>query len=73
MPGTSTLTRAHSETLDAEDDLAFLREAFVLPAGVVYLDGNSLGALPRRTVERLHDVVEREWGQDLIRSWNANG
>ena len=73
MPGTSTLTRAHSEALDAEDDLAFLREAFVLPQGVVYLDGNSLGALPRRTVERLREVTEREWGRDLIRSWNANG
>ena len=73
MLGTSTLTRAHAEALDAEDDLAFLREAFVLPEGVVYLDGNSLGALPRRTVERLREVTEREWSQDLIRSWNANG
>ena len=73
MPGTSTLTRVHAESLDAEDDLAFLREAFVLPHGVIYLDGNSLGALPRRTVERLREVTEREWGCDLIRSWNANG
>jgi kynureninase len=73
MPGISTLARAHAEALDAGDDLAFLREAFVLPQGVVYLDGNSLGALPRRTVERLREVTEREWGQDLIRSWNENG
>ena len=73
MPGTSTLTRVQAESLDAEDDLAFLREAFVLPHGVIYLDGNSLGALPRRTVERLREVTEREWGCDLIRSWNANG
>jgi len=73
MLGTSTLTRAHAEAFDAEDDLAFLREAFVLPEGVVYLDGNSLGALPRRTAERLREVTEREWGRDLIRSWNANG
>ena len=73
MLGISTLTRAHAEALDAADDLASLRQEFVLPAGVVYLDGNSLGALPRRAVERLRDVVEREWGRDLIRSWNANG
>ena len=68
-----TLTRADAEALDAADELASLREEFVLPEGVVYLDGNSLGALPRRAVERLRDVVEREWGRDLIRSWNANG
>jgi len=73
MPEISTLARAHAEALDAGDDLALLREAFVLPEGVVYLDGNSLGALPRRTVERLHEVAEREWGRDLIRSWNENG
>jgi len=73
MAGIPTLARADAEALDAEDDLAFLREAFVLPEGVVYLDGNSLGALPRRTAERLREVTEREWGRDLIRSWSANG
>ena len=52
MPGIPTLTRADAEALDAADDLASLREEFVLPEGVVYLDGNSLGALPRRTAER---------------------
>jgi kynureninase len=66
-------TRADAEALDAADDLAPLRGDFVLPEGVVYLDGNSLGALPRAAVERLRDVTEREWGHDLIRSWNANG
>jgi kynureninase len=73
MAGSSRLTRAAAESLDATDELADLREAFFLPPGVVYLDGNSLGALPKRAVERLRDVVEREWGRDLIRSWNANG
>jgi kynureninase len=73
MLGISTLTRAHAEALDAADELASLRQAFVLPEGVVYLDGNSLGALPRRAAERVRDVVDREWGRDLIRSWNANG
>ena len=72
MPPTR-LTRADAEALDAADELASLRGEFLLPEGVVYLDGNSLGALPRRTVERVREVVEREWGRDLIRSWNANG
>jgi kynureninase len=73
MPGIPRLTRADAEAVDAADDLASLRQEFVLPEGVVYLDGNSLGALPRRTQERLREVIEREWGRDLIRSWNANG
>jgi kynureninase len=73
MAGIPPLTRADAEAQDAADDLAFLRQEFVLPEGVVYLDGNSLGALPRRTRERLREVTEREWGRDLIRSWNANG
>jgi kynureninase len=72
MPPTG-LTRADAEALDAADELAAARGDFLLPEGVVYLDGNSLGALPRGAVERLHDVVEREWGRDLIRSWNDNG
>ncbi len=73
MPGAPILTRADADALDAADELAALRQEFVLPEGVVYLDGNSLGALPRRTMERLREVTEREWGRDLIRSWNANG
>ena len=72
MPPTR-LTRADAEALDAADELASLRGEFLLPEGLVYLDGNSLGALPRRTAERVREVVEREWGRDLIRSWNANG
>ena len=45
----------------------------MLPAGVVYLDGNSLGALPRAAIERQRKVVENEWGRALIRSWNEHG
>jgi len=65
-------TRADLEALDAADALAPFRDAFDLPEGVIYLDGNSLGALPKATGARLADVATREWGSDLIRSWNAN-
>ena len=58
--------------LDADDPLKDFRARFDLPPGVVYLDGNSLGALPKATADRIADVVGREWGQDLIRSWNSN-
>ncbi|OZA93883.1 kynureninase [Altererythrobacter sp. H2] len=59
--------------LDAADPLARYRERFDLPDGVIYLDGNSLGALPKATPERLEQVVRGEWGTDLIRSWNSAG
>lgn len=57
--------------LDAADPLRAYRAAFTLPEGVIYLDGNSLGALPKATPAALADVVEREWGHGLIRSWNT--
>ncbi|MFO6431808.1 kynureninase [Erythrobacter sp. W302b] len=56
---------------DAADPLAGFRERFTLPEGVIYLDGNSLGALPRATPARLQAVIEGEWGEGLIRSWNT--
>lgn len=59
--------------LDAADALAPCRQRFALPDGVTYLDGNSLGALPRRTAARVADAVERQWGTDLIASWNTHG
>ena len=63
--------RAHAHALDAADPLARWRDEFVIPDdAVVYLDGNSLGRTPRRTVERLREVVEGEWATDLIRSWS---
>ncbi len=65
-------TRADCEGMDARDPLAFARERFVVPPGVVYLDGNSLGALPKTVSARLKDLVTREWGEDLIKSWNAH-
>jgi kynureninase len=66
-------SRAAAAALDLADPLAAHRDAFDLPPGVVYLDGNSLGPLPRATPARLRAVIEREWGQDLIRSWNTAG
>ena len=63
-------TRAGCEALDSADKLAFARERFVLPDGVVYLDGNSLGPLPVATLARLDGAVRQEWGEGLIRSWN---
>jgi kynureninase len=65
--------RAGAVRADALDPLAFARERFVLPAGVIYLDGNSLGALPTTVPAAVHDAVGRQWGHDLIGSWNSNG
>jgi kynureninase len=59
--------------LDARDPLAPLRDQFDLPEGVIYLDGNSLGARPRAALARSQQVVAQEWGRDLIRSWNSAG
>ena len=57
--------------LDSVDPLARWRDEFVIgDPTLVYLDGNSLGRTPRRTIARLHEVVEREWAGDLIRSWS---
>jgi kynureninase len=67
------VTRDEAIQLDASDPLAFARERFVLPDGTIYLDGNSLGALPKATSPKLFDVVERQWGEDLIASWNTHG
>jgi len=58
--------------LDGADPLEGFRDRFTLPDGVIYLDGNSLGALPKAAVERVHQVVTGEWGEGLIRSWNAS-
>ena len=58
---------------DAADPLAALRDSFDLPAGVIYLDGNSLGARPKAALARAADVIAREWGNDLITSWNTAG
>jgi kynureninase len=58
---------------DAADPLGALRGRFVIPEGVIYLDGNSLGPLPRAAVKTFDRTIEQEWGQDLIKSWNSAG
>ena len=67
------MTLDEAKQLDASDPLAAARERFVLPEGTIYLDGNSLGALPKATSPQLFDTVERQWGEDLIASWNKHG
>jgi kynureninase len=69
----SVLSRGDLLRLDAEDALAAARALFLLPEGVIYLDGNSLGALPATTPQRLNDVAVAQWGHDLIKSWNTHG
>lgn len=69
----SVLDRADFEALDAKDPLAFARERFHLPDGVIYLDGNSLGALPKATAGKIDTVIREQWGQDLITGWNKHG
>jgi kynureninase len=67
------LTRDDCLALDRADPLAHARERFELPKGVNYLDGNSLGARPKGVAERVAQTVAQEWGEGLIRSWNAAG
>ncbi|AIO65464.1 kynureninase [Burkholderia oklahomensis] len=66
-------TREEALALDRDDPLASLRDQFALPDGVIYLDGNSLGAQPRAAAARAQQVIGAEWGEGLIRSWNTAG
>src|ERR1700761_6573234 len=64
-------TRADAEALDREDPLAEFHDRFIVADdGVIYLDGNSLGRLPKQTRTRLDEVIQTEWGERLIRSWS---
>lgn len=67
------MTLADANARDAVDPLWRFRGRFCLPEGVIYLDGNSLGALPAEATARMADAVGRQWGDGLIRSWNAEG
>ncbi|CRD86529.1 kynureninase [Bordetella pertussis] len=66
-------TRQACLEADRRDPLAAFKDEFELPAGLIYLDGNSLGALPRGAAARAAQVIGQEWGQGLIRSWNTAG
>ncbi|HIC7210423.1 kynureninase [Burkholderia stabilis] len=63
-------TREHCAALDAADPLAHCRARFDLPADTIYLDGNSLGAMPANVPARMQRALEHEWAHGLIRSWN---
>jgi len=65
------MTLDDCKRLDAQDPLAALRDLFITPEGVIYLDGNSLGVLPKAAPARIAEVVAKEWGEGLIRSWNS--
>jgi kynureninase len=67
------VTAADIQRLDATDPLTGFRDVFDLPDGVIYLDGNSLGALPKATPARVAETLKAEWGTDLIKSWNTAG
>ncbi|RFB65802.1 MULTISPECIES: kynureninase [unclassified Herbaspirillum] len=64
------VTRQDCITLDQQDALAACRDKFALPEGEIYLDGNSLGAMPKHLPARMQEVMVKEWGNGLIRSWN---
>ncbi len=64
------MDRSEITALDQSDPLRSYRDKFELPEGIIYLDGNSLGALPKGVAARLEDVVTNEWGKSLIKSWN---
>ena len=72
-PIPAPITRSACLGLDAQDPLAACRERFSLPDGVIYLDGNSLGAMPRAVPQRMRQAIEQEWAVGLIRSWNDAG
>jgi kynureninase len=69
----TSIDQLYCKTLDQNDPLSALREEFSLPAGMIYLDGNSLGAQPTVAFQRAQQVIQEEWGNDLIKSWNKAG
>jgi kynureninase len=66
-------SRAACVALDADDPLRALRDRFVLADGLIYLDGNSLGPMPRAAGAAFTRMIEEEWARDLVKSWNSAG
>ena len=64
---------AEVEAMDVADPLRAMRDRFILPEGVIYLDGNSLGAASASVFTEIENAARREWAQDLIRAWNTAG
>ena len=73
MSAATLVSRDACVARDTSDPLGILRDRFVIPDGVIYLDGNSLGPMPRAAANALRHTVEQEWSQDLIKSWNSAG
>jgi kynureninase len=74
MPPTSSpVSREACVSQDLSDPLRGFRDRFHIPDGMIYLDGNSLGPMPRAAASVLNRTIEQEWGHDLIRSWNSAG
>jgi len=69
----SPVSREACVARDSVDPLRGFRDRFIIPEGIIYLDGNSLGPMPRAAVGILNRTIEQEWGRDLIRSWNSAG
>ena len=67
------ITLQDCQAQDAADPLRPLRDLFDIPEGLIYLDGNSLGVMPKTAAARAAEVITQEWGQGLIRSWNSAG
>lgn len=65
------ITLSEVRALDREDRLGHTRDRFLLPDGIVYFDGHSLGVLPRQALTHQNEVVEQQWGRQLIGGWNA--
>ncbi len=67
------LTLDQARAADAADPLRRFRDRFARPDGMIYLDGNSLGAMPAASAGKVADLVERQWGKSLIKGWNEHG
>ncbi|WP_290615504.1 MULTISPECIES: kynureninase [unclassified Arsukibacterium] len=72
-PSPAQINLKYLQQLDQQDPLAKKRDEFILPENTVYLDGNSLGAMPKVAAERSQHVLSQQWSQDLIKSWNSHG
>jgi kynureninase len=73
MSSASPGSREACVARDSVDPLRGFRDRFIIPEGIIYLDGNSLGPMPRAAAGILNRTIEQEWGQDLIKSWNSAG